>query len=232
LLETLPSILFEDNHCIAINKPAGMPAAHFGGTVETADRAVKRYLKDKYHKPGNVFLGVVHRLDRPVSGVLLFARTTKAAARLSDQFRSASVEKTYWALVEGNPTPSEGRIENWLFHDDHARRVRAASPMDASARHARLRYRTRRAIGDRAWLEVNPETGRKHQIRVQLAGKGWPIVGDHRYGASTPFSSGVALHARALRFEHPVRHEPVVVTAALPVAWHSAFPPGFAEEHA
>src|SRR5262245_31276265 len=116
-------ILFEDNHCLAIAKPAGVTSAHFQGKEQTLDRAVKQYLKDKHQKPGNVFLGVVHRLDKPVSGVLLFARTSKAAARLSEQFREGTIEKVYWAIVEGQVQREAGTLEDWLRKNMQTRRV-------------------------------------------------------------------------------------------------------------
>src|SRR5215210_7174376 len=119
----LPEILFEDNHCIAVAKPTGCLSTHFDGTEETLDRSVKNYLKNKYQKPGNVFLGIVHRLDKAVSGVLLFARTSKAAARLSEQFREGSVEKVYWAIVEGQVDENAGSLEDWLRKDEDKRRV-------------------------------------------------------------------------------------------------------------
>src|SRR5262245_23380293 len=116
-------ILYEDNHCVAVAKPAGVIATHYQGREETLDRLVKRYLKAKYTKPGNVFLGVVHRIDRPVSGVLLFARTSKAAARLSEQFREGTIEKVYWAIVEGQLEKSAGSLEDWLLKDREQRRA-------------------------------------------------------------------------------------------------------------
>src|SRR5438552_1572389 len=133
-------ILFEDNHCLAVAKPAGVPSTHFQGLEETLDRAVKRYLKDKYQKPGNVFLGVVHRLDKPVSGVLLFARTSKAAARLAEQFREGSVDKVYWAVVEGEVDLTAGSLEDWLRKDEDAGRVEVVDPGERGARQALLHY--------------------------------------------------------------------------------------------
>src|SRR5471030_1163455 len=133
-------ILYEDNHCVAIAKPSGVTCAHFQGEEETLDRTVKEYLKDKYKKPGNVFLGVVHRLDRPVSGVLLFARTSKAAARLSEQFREGTVEKVYWAVVEGTVPTSAGTLEDWLLKDDDARRVEIVEAQTPHARQALLHF--------------------------------------------------------------------------------------------
>src|SRR2546430_16670194 len=124
-------ILYEDNHCLAVAKPSGVSSAHFQGRDQTLDRAVKEYLKEKYQKPGNVFLGVVHRLDKPVSGVLLFARTSKAAARLAEQFRQGTVEKTYWAVVEGDLAKSAGSLEDWLLRDREACRVEGVEPRTA-----------------------------------------------------------------------------------------------------
>src|SRR5712664_2392815 len=121
-------ILYEDNHCLALAKPSGVSSAHFQGQDQTLDRAVKEYLKEKYQKPGNVFLGVVHRLDKPVSGVLLFARTSKAAARLAEQFREGTVEKTYWAIVEGDVRAEAGSLEDWLRKDENVGRVQVTPP--------------------------------------------------------------------------------------------------------
>ena len=135
VLET-PDILFEDNHLIAVAKPAGIPSTHFDGAIETIDRTVKHYLKNKYQKPGNVFLGIVHRLDKPTSGVLLFARTSKAAARLSEQFRAGAVEKVYWAVIEGELTPSAGTFDDGLVVDESSGRVEIASANATGARRA------------------------------------------------------------------------------------------------
>jgi 23S rRNA pseudouridine1911/1915/1917 synthase len=216
-------ILFEDNHCLAVNKPAGCLSTHFDGREETLDRAVKAYLKDRYHKPGNVFLGVVHRLDRPVSGVLLFARTSKAAARLAQQFREGTVEKVYWAVVEGEVQRAAGSLEDWLLRDRERGRVEVVEPQEEGARQALLHYNRRASHGGLTWLEVRPQTGRTHQLRVQLAHHGQPIYGDSRYGAVHTFGRAVALHARALTFLHPVRYEPVTLTAEVPGAWRGRF---------
>ncbi len=212
-------VLYEDNHCLAVAKPAGSVSAHFQGHTETLDRAAKAYLKEKYGKPGNVFLGVVHRLDRPVSGVLLFARTSKAAARLSEQFREGTVEKVYWAVVEGEVGRSAGSLEDWLLKDRERGRVEVVEPRTRGARQALLHYQRRASHGGLTWLEVRPQTGRTHQLRVQLAHHGTPIYGDAKYGAVHTFSPGIALHARSLTFLHPVRYEPVTVTAPLPPTW-------------
>lgn len=216
-------ILYEDNHCLAIVKPSGAVSAHFQGREETLDRQVKAYLKAKYNKPGNVFLGVVHRLDRPVSGVLLFARTSKAAARLAEQFREGTVEKIYWAVVEGTVTLPAGSLEDWLRKDEKAHRVEVVEPEERGARQALLHYTTRATHENLSWLEVRPQTGRRHQLRVQLAHHGHPIYGDARYGSLHTFGDAVALHARALTFFHPIHYEPIVLTAELPRAWRGRF---------
>src|SRR5438477_6949592 len=133
-------VLFEDNHCLAVAKPAGVPSTHYEGREETVDRAVKAYLKSKYAKPGNVFLGIVHRLDKPTSGVLLFARTSKAAARLAEQFREGAVEKIYWAVVEGEVPTSAGSLDDWLKKDERMRRVEVVEPGTRGARQALLHF--------------------------------------------------------------------------------------------
>jgi 23S rRNA pseudouridine1911/1915/1917 synthase len=218
-------ILYEDNHCLALAKAAGVLSTHFQGAEETLDRAAKAYLKEKYHKPGNVFLGVVHRLDRPVSGVLLFARTSKAAARLAEQFRTGKVHKTYDAVVEGDAGRGPITLEDWLRKDAVRGLVEVVGSSVAGARHASLIFRRKGGDAARAWLEVQPRTGRTHQIRVQLAHHGHPVCGDLRYGARRTFARGaIALHARSLRFLHPVRAEPITLTAPLPESWRRAFP--------
>jgi 23S rRNA pseudouridine1911/1915/1917 synthase len=216
-------ILFEDNHCLAVVKPSGVLSTHYEGREETLDRAVKAYLKEKYHKPGNVFLGVVHRLDRPVSGVLLFARTSKAAARLAQQFREGTVEKVYWAIVEGTVEQSAGSLEDWLRKDKSRGRVEILEPGDKGARQALLHYHRRAVHGGLTWLEVRPQTGRTHQLRVQLAHHGYPIYGDAKYGAIHTFGRAIGLHARSLTFLHPIRNEPIALTADLPRAWRGRF---------
>ncbi len=231
-------ILYEDNHCLAINKPAGWPTTHFDGREETVDRLAKSYLKDKYNKPGNVFLGVVHRLDKPVSGSLLFARTSKAAARLGEQFRAGVVEKVYWAVVEkpaasgkrpAAPVPWEkfdsGSLEDWLARDDANTCVAVVPPDTPGARFARLLFVVRGRYDGLTWLELRPHTGRKHQLRVQLASRGRPIYGDGKYGSPHTFGHAIALHARSLTFLHPITCEPITVKAEVPRLWRSRFAP-------
>lgn len=216
-------ILYEDNHCIAVVKPSGVLSTHYEGREETLDRFVKSYLKEKYHKPGQVFLGVVHRLDRLVSGVLLFARTSKAAARLSQQFREGTVEKIYWAIVTGEVGPAAGTLEDWLRKDTSSGRVEVVEPTDKGARQALLHYQRRAVYGGLTWLEVRPQTGRTHQLRVQLAHHGHPIYGDAKYGAIQIFGRSIGLHARALTFLHPIRYEPITLTAEVPRTWRGRF---------
>jgi 23S rRNA pseudouridine1911/1915/1917 synthase len=216
-------VLFEDNHCLAIAKPAGRVSAHFQGVEETLDRDVKAYLKEKYAKPGNVFLGVVQRLDRPVSGVLLFARTSKAAARLAQQFREGTIEKVYWAVVDGKLPRAAGSLEDWLLKDVDRERVEVVEPNDRGARQALLHYQVRAEHNGLSLVELRPQTGRTHQLRVQLAHHGHPIYGDAKYGSLHTFGRAVALHARGLTFLHPIRYEPISITADVPRAWRGRF---------
>jgi 23S rRNA pseudouridine1911/1915/1917 synthase len=216
-------VLYEDNHCLAIAKPAGFLSTHYQGKEETLDRAVKSYLKQKYQKPGNVFLGIVHRLDRPVSGVLLFARTSKAAARLAAQFRQGTVEKAYWAVVDGEVAKLAGTLEDWLRKDRTAGRVEVVEPRTPGARQALLHFQRKAEHGGLTWLELRPQTGRTHQLRVQLAHHGHPIYGDAKYGSVRLFENAIALHARSLTFLHPIRYEPITLTAEIPRTWRGPF---------
>lgn len=212
-------ILYEDNHCLAIYKPAGYLSTGYEGGEETLDRQVKAYIKEKFNKPGNVFLGVVHRLDRPVSGVLLYARNSKAASRLAEQFRESQVTKIYWAVVSGQVTPPSGTWENWLWKDTMQGSVQAVKFGTPGAKLARLDYVSKANDPTHTWVEIQPKTGRTHQIRVQFASRGFPIVGDERYGSQTTITNGIALHARSLTFMHPITYEPITLTAKLPVSW-------------
>ena len=224
-----PAVLYEDNHLLVLNKPIGMVSQGALPNEPSAVEWAKDYLKLKYAKPGNVFVGVVSRLDRDVSGVLVLARTSKGAARLNEQFRERTVEKTYWGAVawqpSATPPPDEGHCVDWLAEDADAGRmttvdVDALSPgAKEDAQQASLRFRCLERAAAGALLEVALETGRKHQIRVQLAARGWPIVGDRRYGSRRAFAEGIALHARSIRFRHPTRDETVTIEAPCPAAW-------------
>jgi len=212
-------ILFEDNHLLAVLKPAGLPTMGVKSGRPSLVKIAKDHLRRKYHKPGNVYLGVVSRLDSAVSGVILLARTSKAAARLTEQFRCGDVEKTYWALVEGRPEPAEASCADWLCKDERQQRMVVCAAEQPGSRQARLRYRTLRELLRVTLLEVILETGRKHQIRVQLARRGHPVLGDRKYGSTMAFPHGVALHARGLELQHPVRKTPLRLEAPLPAAW-------------
>jgi 23S rRNA pseudouridine1911/1915/1917 synthase len=219
-------ILFEDNHVIAVAKPAalltqGPPA------LPSLEALVKAYLKTKYQKPGNVYLGVPHRLDRPVSGIVLFARNSKSAERLAEQFRERKVTKTYWGALEGTLQPGEGAWEDWLRKIDNEARAEQAAPNAAGAKLAILRYRVLKSGAGVTLTEFTPQTGRMHQIRVQAALRGHPLLGDALYGSTRPFGPAtelprdraIALHARSLTFLHPLRYEPITLTAPLPEIW-------------
>uniref|UniRef100_A0A7C4QP00 RluA family pseudouridine synthase n=1 Tax=Schlesneria paludicola TaxID=360056 RepID=A0A7C4QP00_9PLAN len=211
-------VLYEDNHCLAVAKPAGWLTMGDATGDPTLLNNARHYLRQKFAKPGAVFLGVVHRLDRPVSGVVLFARTSKAAARLSAQFRAGTIEKVYWAVVAGRHVPREGELRHSLVKD--AARNRAVVADAETGRDSRLHFHRKGRHGAWVWLEVRPLTGRSHQIRAQLSAAGWPILGDRKYGSREPFVPGaIALHARALTFTHPVRREPVTVVCPLPETW-------------
>lgn len=214
-------ILYEDNHLLALAKPAGLPTMGVAPQVPSLLALAKDYLKHRYSKPGNVYLGVVSRLDAPVTGVVLFARTSKAARRLTEQFRTGEVQKEYWAAVEGEVPQREGQCLDWLVHDDRHRRVHVTEAGRPGAQEARLSFRRLRTAFGLSVLEIELHTGRKHQIRVQLAHRGFPVVGDRKYGSRRSFPSGIALHARRLVVVHPVRHEPLEFIVPLPASWSS-----------
>ncbi len=219
-------VLYEDNHCLAVAKPAPLltqgPVA-----VPNLEALAKAYLKEKYGKKGHVYLGIPHRLDRPVSGVVLFARQTSSAQRLAEQFHQRQVVKIYWAAVEGEVQPAQGRWQDWLRKIKEEARSEKAPAGTPGAKRAVLSYRQLQSCQGGTLLELIPQTGRMHQLRLQAALRGWPIRGDYQYGAQLPFGPPaelprdriIALHARSLTFLHPVRYEPLTVTAPLPAAW-------------
>ena len=219
------TVLYEDNHIIAVNKTCNEIVQGDKTGDTPLSETVKAYIKAKYNKPGEVFLGVTHRLDRPTSGVVLFARTSKALTRLNEMFREKSaistqpsaIIKTYWAIVQGAPKQPEARLENWLVRNEAQNKSYIAKTQASNAKQAVLSYRTLVRGEHYTLLEVNLETGRHHQIRCQLAAIGCPVKGDLKYGAkrSNP-DGGICLHARKIEFIHPVSKIPLCITAPIP----------------
>ena len=213
------NVIYEDNHLLVVNKPAGLVTMGALGGTPTLQALAKEYIKRKYSRPGNVYLGVMSRLDAPVTGVVLLARTSKAARRMTEQFRSRAVEKTYWALVERKVKPAAGQYVDWVAADERHRRMRIVGPRLPGAKEARLSYRGLTAIDGDWLLEVTLDTGRKHQIRLQFAHRGWPILGDRKYGSARRWPLGIALHARRLVISHPVGGDRLTLEAPLPDQW-------------
>lgn len=213
-------VLYEDNHLLVVNKPAGIATmgAESGPTIHAL---AAEYIKRKYNKPGKAFVGIVSRLDTMTSGVLVLARTSKAASRLSAQFaaKSAGVTKIYLAVVHPQLEQSEGEWTDWVRKDDRARRMRIVAPSDAEAKQASLRYVTIDTPNHDSLVAVQLLTGRKHQIRVQFADRGRPVLGDRKYGSSQQFSQGVALHSWRLQIEHPTRRHSMWFAAPPPKSW-------------
>jgi 23S rRNA pseudouridine1911/1915/1917 synthase len=214
-------IIYEDNHLLAVNKPALLPTMGVAENVPSLLTVAKDWLRRKYDKPGNVYLGVVSRLDAPVTGLVVLAKTSKAAARLSESFRSRDVRKSYLAAIEQSIEPASGSLEHYLRHDERHRKVHTTHEGAEGAQFAKLSYRCVARTGGLELLEIELETGRKHQIRVQLAKVGHPIVGDRKYGSAVEFAPGIALHSHALEFEHPVRREAMRLEASPPRSWRA-----------
>ena len=210
--------LYEDNHVIIVYKESGeIVQSDKTGDTPLSD-IVKAYLKEKYQKPGNVFLGVVHRLDRPVSGLVIFARTSKALSRLNEMFRVGDIHKTYWAITQSAPSENEGELEHWLVRNERQNKSYAYTREVPGSKRAVLRYRQLAQGEHYSLLEVTLLTGRHHLIRCQLAAMGCPIKGDLKYGAhrSNPDGS-ISLMSRRVEFLHPVSKQPISVEAPLPV---------------
>lgn len=221
-------ILCEDGPVLAVNKPAGLLTQGVPHGIPTLEAQVRAYLKEKYQKPGNVYLGIPHRLDRPVSGVIVFARNSKAAARLAEQFEQRQVRKVYWAILERPPEPADGELTDAILKHRDTARAEIVPPDTPGARLCTLRYRTLGTLPTGTLVEIELGTGRMHQIRAQFAARGGPVVGDTKYGATTalpprdttdPHFEQIALHARELTILHPVRYDPLTLTAPLPSTW-------------
>ena len=210
-------VLYEDNHIIIVNKESGeIVQGDKTGDVPLSD-IVKQYIKEAHAKPGAVFLGVVHRLDRPVSGVVVFAKTSKALARLNNMFRDGEIHKTYWALCSNRPEKIEGELDNWLVRNEKQNKSYVYDKEKPNAKRARLHYQVIGATDRYTLIEVHLMTGRHHQIRSQLAHIGCPIKGDLKYGAKRSNPDGsISLLARRVEFIHPVSKEKIIVEAPLP----------------
>ena len=210
-------VLYEDNHIIVINKAAGEIVQGDKTGDEPLCETMKRYLKEKYAKPGNVFVGLPHRLDRPVSGIVVFAKTSKALERLNRMFSEGSVKKIYWALTKGIPVPAEAELESWIVRNEKMNKSFSYPKEVKGAKRAVLHYKLIAASQNYNLIEVELKTGRHHQIRCQLSSIGCPIKGDLKYGAQRSNPDGsISLHARYIEFIHPVSKEPIAITAPLP----------------
>ena len=214
--ERLPKIIYEDNHLIAVNKRAGdLVQGDKTGDVPLPE-LLKSYLKEKFNKPGEVFLGVIHRLDRPTTGVVVFARTSKGLERMNAAFKNRETQKSYWALVEGQIV-EDGQLHHYLKKNPKTNKSIAFKRMEPGAKEAKLSYRILNCGERYSLLEVDLQTGRHHQIRSQLAAVGHPIKGDVKYGAKRPNANGsICLHARKISFKHPTKEEKICLEASVP----------------
>jgi len=215
--KTEPRVLFCDNHVLGLAKPACMPTVpDESGDLSLLDWA-KEWVRKEFKKPGRVFLGVVHRLDRPVSGVVVFGRTSKGASRLSDAWRKGAVAKTYLGVCEGELPEEKGTLRQWLVKDRSRNFVVVAEEGTKEAKEARTDWRVLKVASGKTWVELKPETGRPHQLRVACASLGAPLVGDVKYGASSPLPNrSVRLHAASLAIPHPVKEEELELACSAP----------------
>jgi len=224
-------VLCEDAHLLAVNKPAPLLTQAPPG-VPSLETLVKAYIKVKYAKPAGVYLGVPHRLDRPVSGVIVFARNTKAAQRVHKQFELRTPTKIYWAILAGVPSPTVGTWEDWVRKVPEESRLERVAEGEPGAKLAALGYRVLAEVPGGALVELSPRTGRMHQLRAQCGWRGHPVCGDDAYGsgaafgppAELPRDRAIALHARQLTVEHPFTKEPLTLTAPLPAYWPAELP--------
>lgn len=227
-------ILFEDNHLLVINKRAGLVTQGAAAGQPSLFELAKDYIRRKYNKPGNVYLGIVSRLDAKTTGAIVVARTSKAAARLTQQFKNRETKKVYWAIVSssrsGKSIADRGQMESWMFKDDAAMRMRCVKPhlvdsgdIPPKAKVAKLSWTTIAKDGDQTLLEIELQTGRKHQIRCQLAEAGHPIEGDEKYGSKTRFfEKSIALHSKSIEITHPTQKNGLQFDANVPDCWNIA----------
>jgi len=210
-------ILYEDNHLIAVNKPSGVLVQGDQTGDQPLSEAIREYIRVKYKKPGNVFCGVIHRIDRPVSGVVVLARTSKGLERMSKLFQQKKIKKTYYAIVERRPELEEGHLVHWLVKDSKKNFTHAHERQVKDSKLSDLAYKLVGKVSSYYLLKIKPGSGRSHQIRAQLAKMGCPIKGDIKYGSKHKNKNGsIHLHAYQLEFEHPTKKEPMRITAALP----------------
>lgn len=211
-------VVYEDNHLIAVSKAPGiLVQGDQTGDVPLSEM-VKEYIRKKYKKPGNVFCGVIHRIDRPVSGLVMMAKTSKGLERMSKLFLNRQIQKTYWAVVTNRPEAEEGELTHWIVKDENKNMAHCFNKAKHNAKEAKLSYTLLGKVGRDYLLEVKPYTGRPHQIRVQLAKMGCPIKGDLKYGSTTKVDGGaIMLHSRKLEFEHPIKKEPIRIEVTVPV---------------
>lgn len=209
-----PEILYEDNHLLAVNKPAGWLTQPSGTEQGSLEEYCKQWVKEKYQKPGNVFLTPIHRLDKPVSGIVIFAKTSKALSRLNVAIRAKKMKKVYYALVEGSPSPAEATLEHYLLHGEFQAHVVSSDVPNAKL--ARLHYRVLKS-GLQSLIEIHLDTGRYHQIRVQFSEIGHPIAGDEKYGSQRSYANGcIALHHGRLNIPHPVQDTCLSINSPAP----------------
>lgn len=210
-------VIYEDNHLIAVNKSCGEIVQGDKTGDQPLSESLKTWLKEKYNKPGNVFVGVTHRLDRPVSGIVLFAKTGKALARLNDMFRTGAIQKTYWAIVKRCPSEPEGELTHWLVRNEKQNKSYAYDTERPNSKKAILHYKLIARSDNYFLLEIDLKTGRHHQIRCQLAKMGCPIKGDLKYGFErSNKDGGISLHARSATFTHPVSKQEINIVAPVP----------------
>ncbi len=205
-------ILYEDNHLLIIEKPVNVPVQEDESHDLDLLTILKKYLKEKYQKPGNVYLGLVHRLDRPVGGVMVLAKTSKCASRLSEQIRNKTFQKEYYAILDGDIKPSEGVLEDYLVKDAKTNMV----SVNSLGKYAKLRYKKKKVVDNLSLIHIFLETGRSHQIRVQFASRGYPLYGDMRYNQKAKVGMQIALWATKITFAHPITKEIISFSCPYP----------------